>query len=269
MAQRRGGGLAAAALVLIVALPLLLQPEAASAQDLDDVDNEETADIDPGFSGFWVDEEIQPALDAVLARDALSTSREVEEWQSIHDEKSGPDPGNAMLGGLRQFFRDLGRVISYVVEFGLWIGLGLLLLLVFAIRRYWLPYLMAGTRGSAPAGEAPVLLAGEAVSVQSLPADIPAEVATLWRGGARRQALSLLYRGSVYAAVTQHGVRLPPSATEGSCVTALDEQAEPDQAAYFRKVVDAWIRLAYGNREPEDDVLALCGEWSLFYRNVT
>jgi hypothetical protein len=110
------------------------------------------------------------------------------------------------------------------------------------------------------------MLASGELSAETLPEDIPGEVMRLWQTGKKRMALSLLYRGSVFAAVTQHGVRIPPSATEGVCVNAIGMQTNERQSDYFRRVVAAWIRCAYGFREPDDDAIQpLCSEWQQHY----
>jgi hypothetical protein len=88
----------------------------------------------------------------------------------------------------------------------------------------------------------------------------------LWRDGRSREALSLLYRGSVFFAVSRHGVRLPPSATEDMCIAAVERQVERPQAAFFRKLVTAWTWCAYGSLEPDHEVVTqLCMEWPRYY----
>ncbi len=52
--------------------------------------------------------------------------------------------------------------------------------------------------------------------------------------------------------VDRYGVRLPPSATEGACLKAVNAQAADNQSDYFRELVNAWIPLAYGARRPSD-----------------
>ena len=111
------------------------------------------------------------------------------------------------------------------------------------------------------------MLAGGEVTEASLPDNIPAEARRLWSAGQRREAMSLLYRGSVFAAVHQHGVRLPTSATEGDCLKAVAGQSSDHQTAFFRRLVSAWLWCAYGAHNPDDSLVqVLCDEWPAIYR---
>lgn len=267
MIQRRAAGLTTAILLATFLVPALLITDSVDAQESAPEEYSEPVSGDPGFSGFWTEEEIAPALGAVLGNDALETSRTVEEWQSIEPADPAPDAG----GSSRAFFRFLeafGRFMSFVVEFGLWILVALLLVLIYTTRSQWMPFL--GLSTPARRASTRVMLASGELSAETLPDDIPGEVMRLWRTGSKRMALSLLYRGSVFAAVTQHGVRIPPSATEGVCVDAIGSQTGEQQADYFRRVVATWIRCAYGYQDPADDVIQpLCKEWQQHYGGVT
>ena len=88
----------------------------------------------------------------------------------------------------------------------------------------------------------------------------------LWRQGNAREALSLLYRGSVFGAVHRHGVRLPKSATEGDCISAVDEQTAESHASFFSRVAYAWVWCAYGSTAPAEAAMeAMCSEWPAHY----
>jgi hypothetical protein len=268
MVHRRTNPLAAAVIVCALVLAPVLLPGAARAQEPSAQDTEQAAPSDPGFSGYWSDDEIRPAIESVMAGDALKTTREVSEWRAIEPVKTDPDSGRDLEEWWIELMQDLGRILSFIVDFSLWIAIAAGLCLLFATRKRWLPSLQPG----APARRriSRVSLAGGDLSAADLPDDIPAEVLRLWRKGERRNALSLLYRGSVFAAVSEHGVRLPPSATEGVCIVAVSKQTGQEQAGYFSRVVRAWIRCAYASDEPGDDtVLPLCEEWSRYYGRAT
>ena len=152
------------------------------------------------------------------------------------------------------------KLVSKLLEFGLWIVVAILLIIVFLTRDRWLPYL--GLPGYTPPAERRIFLAGGELTADQLPDDIVGAVLDAWRAGHKREALSLLYQGSVFAAVREHGVRLPRSATEGACVRAVSAQTDAERARFFRRVVSVWVRCAYGNQEPGDDaVIPLCDEW--------
>lgn len=264
MVQRRQG-LATAALLLICILstPFLVQPATAQEEPANDV----AVETDPGFAGFWSEEEIRPALDVVLQSEALNQWEKSERWQKI-DKATVDEDGFELGSGWAQFFNAVALFLATLVEFGLWLGLAGLLLLLFATRQHWLPYLNLDFATTVPRQR--VFLAGGEVTAASLPDDVPGEAMRRWREGRHREALSLLYRGAVFAAVRRYGVRLPQSATEGDCIDAVSKQTAASHADYFRSVVAAWMWCAYASHKPDEPaVKTLCDQWSEHYGSAT
>lgn len=265
MVQRRAKCAVSAALTLLMlAVPAALLPAGNVAAAPRDGQQDARGVADPLIARDWSDDEVRPALDKVVASDALKTTREVEVWQAIEANDDVRDGDSALWKWWINRMEEFAHVLSFIVEFGLWILVAVLAGLVFATRKRWLPYLVRRPRLARKVTR--ISLAGGELSAEELPDDIPAEVLRLWRRGAKRQALSLLYRGSVFAAVSQHGVRLPPSATEGVCLREVNEQGNAEQSSYFSRVVAAWMQCAYAFREPGDDtLLPLCQEWLQHY----
>ena len=260
MVQRRAGTVAAAALLAMLIIPPLVSPTPAYAQEPEAAETEQPTEDDPGFVGFWTDDEVSVAMEAILASDALNTTEETEEWQRRRDVEPEPDTEEKDMSALDAALERLFNVISMTIEFGLWITVAVVILIIFLMRNRWLPYVGFET-SSRPAARK-IYLAGGELTADQLPDDIVAEVQKAWRAGRKREALSLLYRGSVFAAVTEHGVRLPRSATEGACIRAVAAQTDNACSGFFRRVVHVWVRCAYGNQDPSDDaVLPLCSEW--------
>ena len=71
-----------------------------------------------------------------------------------------------------------------------------------------------------------------------------AAAAALAREGKLREALGLLYRGSLSELVHKRGVQLLASHTEGEAVRLA-------KLAYFGALVDAWQQCAYARRMPQ------------------
>lgn len=251
MVQRRSSGLTATAIALLAIVPLAFAPGPALAQE-----------DDPGFSGFWDEQETRAALDTALQNEALSTTQANEVWRRINGDQDEDDEiaDSSSTSWFTDFVRGIGKFFSVLVEFALWIFVAILIGLVFITRRYWLPYV--GFSLPERTTRRRVMLSSGEVKAESLPSDIPAEVSRLWRNNRKRDALSLLYRGTVFAAVANHGVRLPASATEGLCLEAVHQQTDSGRAGFFARVVNAWVPCAYGFRNPGDDeVHALCADW--------
>ncbi|MEM8814214.1 MAG: DUF4129 domain-containing protein [Pseudomonadota bacterium] len=259
--RRMVGKRAPAAVAVLLAVGFLggLGGSAAYAQ--------ESAEGDPGFSGFWDGEEVADELDAVFESDALRQTEERESWvrKNPPEQRDRSSQRDSAFSG---FIEALSKFFALLVEFGLWILVALLLGLLFLNRHYWLPYLLSGSRPKARRQR--VMLATGEVSADVLPDDVPGTVRALWQQGEEREALSLLYRASVYALVDRHGVRLPVSATEGACLAAVAKQTDQRRSHFFRRIVDAWVLLAYGARRPAaDEVERLCAAWPQQYGEVS
>ncbi len=259
LVQRRSAAAVTGIALAFLLLPLLMLPYSAVAQE--NTEAPVPPREDKGFVGYWNDEEARTAVDAALSDEALKRHQETEVWRRINandnneistDQSSSNPFLKALLG--------IGKFFSYIIEFGLWILLAAVLWLLFATRDRWLPYIGFGLPKRQKIQR--IVLSGGEVTAESLPADIPGEVVRLWRGGRKRNALSLLYRGSVFAAVARYGVRVPESATEGLCLTAVADQASSGQSDYFARIVRAWILCAYGLRNPDEStVMSMCSEW--------
>lgn len=95
-----------------------------------------------------------------------------------------------------------------------------------------------------------------------LPDDLAGATRRLWRGGKRREALALLYRGCVeQVAAASHG-DVPDDATEAECLRrarALDNETHRQRAV---TIVRTWQYAAYADRFPSDnEVDALLTGW--------
>ena len=262
MVNRRGAAATATAVLAAVGLAtsLALTPGAALAQEETPDDN--YSEVDTGFVGYWEDAEINEALEKVAASDELETFQEDMVWRrkDANDPEPADEPSDLDLG----FLAEIGKILSIFVELWLWLVVVGLLILLYMTRDLWLPYL-EDLRTPKAKPRRVILSSGE-ITADVLPSDIPTEVRRLWQAGKKRDALSLLFRGSVFYVVTEHGVRVPPSATEGACVKAVKAHSGEELSSYFEKVVMAWVWLAYGSREPADEQLqSLCDDWSRHY----
>jgi hypothetical protein len=215
------------------------------------------------FSGHWSDDEIAPAIKAIEQDEDLQSSATVERRQLIVTPDEVED-AQLDIGWWQDLLHVTGESLSILIEISLWLILAALLLLLLLTRDRWLVYF--GYERHARAARQRVIIAGGEVTAESLPDDLPGEVRRLWLLGRHREALSLLYRASVFSAVTRHGVHLPRGATESDCIVAVDAVSQPQRAAFFRRIVRAWVRCAYGFAPPDDaEVLPLLSDWQEHY----
>ncbi|MCG6117991.1 MAG: DUF4129 domain-containing protein [Aquimonas sp.] len=152
------------------------------------------------------------------------------------------------------------RVIAFLLENALWLGMGVLLALLLLNYRRWLPALERLLPGAVPALPEFETLA-EARGMQ-LPDDLPAAVRALWRQGRVRPALALFYAGSVQKLEQMLGEPLPPGATEADCLRRARRLRGHAFAPVFGQVVQLWQACAYAARSPsEAELEALLAAW--------
>lgn len=199
---------------------------------------------DPGF---------RKAVERAYQDSLLRPKRKQSQWQLRDRDRKTPPP-NALP------FPWLAKAFGFIGEFGLWLLLGALLVLLAVTAKRWWPWLRNGLRiVEVPS---PVEVA-EATLPDVLPEDIAAAARRLWREGRPRRALALLYRASVEAMATRADVVLVPGATESECLRASRRMPDVQDRDAFSRVVRVWQYAAYAQRLPaEGDFESLLGDLS-------
>jgi len=168
-----------------------------------------------------------------------------------------------MIGGFMQGFAGLGEII-------LW-GIGLLVVayLIYQISRNgsWMQAITNGKKGKKRV--LPTRLFGLDVTPESLPDDIVAEALLKMTAGELRQALSLLYRGTLVRLISEHQLDIPDSATEGECLKLVQHCRGQNEADYFGRLTRTWLVTAYAHTPPDAGVIEkLCTDWRKVYGHV-
>ncbi|MBB5033526.1 DUF4129 domain-containing protein [Prosthecobacter vanneervenii] len=148
------------------------------------------------------------------------------------------------------------------------IGKGLFWLLLIGLTS-WLVYYLVRNRHlfiSRSASRAPVrapkVLMGMNITRESLPDDIVAAARAAWATGDGKEALSLLYRGSLSWLVNRRRVPISDSDTEEDCLMQVIQAGEKPEAEYFRQLTGAWVQVAYALLPVSDaEMGALCDQW--------
>ncbi|NQZ06974.1 MAG: hypothetical protein HRT35_07415 [Algicola sp.] len=136
--------------------------------------------------------------------------------------------------------------------------------------RDWLLQFAPSKQNRSTASEPPTSVFGLDIDQDSMPDDPAAHAKTLWQQGDKRQALSLLYRGSLLKLVTQNHLEVHDSFTEGECVAQVKQNAQPDTAEYFELLTKNWQRLAYASIMPEEDIMnRLFDQWHQVFAEVS
>jgi hypothetical protein len=197
-------------------------------------------------------------IEEVLADEAFDEEQTIEVWlpkDRDEGEEQTEQEAPAWLAAL-------GRALAYVAELLLWLGAAALLLIVFLNRER----LMAAWRGLSRDHQAqrstPKTAFGLDITPESLPEDIAGSAWRRWQAGQHREALSLLYRGTLAALVHDHAVDIPEGATEGELLRDCRGRLAPGPFELLARLTESWQRIAYAHRRPEDaQVEALCREW--------
>lgn len=202
------------------------------------------------------DRRFRKAADQAYRDPALDRRLVQSNWERRNPEQEKPrepaDRDNALLAGI-------GNVLAFVGEWGLWLVVGVLVLVLLATARYWWPWMRGIARGPVATPDAPQTDA--LVLPEALPDDIATVARRLWREGRPRHALALLYRASVDSMSQRADIVLPPGATEAECLRASRRMPQAEDRQSFARMVRTWQYAAYAERLPaEDEFDALVGE---------
>ncbi len=199
------------------------------------------------------------SIATVLANPAFAQSAEVTRW--VRNDPSEPPafPEHSHL------WQGIVEMAAMLLQGALWLMLivGLMVLVVYWLRR-------KPSRASTKAGQAALPSApgaGVTLTAGRLPEDIPAAALAAWREGSVREALSLLYRGSLIAASERYEVRVTMAATEGDVLTVAQSRLPTTIMDYLTRLTLVWQASAYAHRNPpQAEFVALCGDFGLWQR---
>ncbi|HAL73337.1 MAG TPA: hypothetical protein DCP71_16370, partial [Verrucomicrobiales bacterium] len=226
--------LAAAALALLLLLPVALQAQQTP----------------PGQTT----EEVETALQEILAKPEFKEhSRTQQLWIPNGAKETGTQ------GSMRGDPRWLGWLFYGIVSAVVAIFLG------WGIR--WLilnKHLFRGGAGRVKVTQenGPRVVMGLDITSESLPGDIVKAARTAWAKGQLREALSLLYRGSLSRLVEQRRLPIRDSDTEDDCLLQVAGLGDAAVTDFFRPLTLAWVRAAYAGQEAgETEFEILCRTW--------
>jgi hypothetical protein len=234
--------LAAAALLLLLPVLGLVQPDAANAAPVSR-------------------EEAHALIGEVLAGDDFGRKHKVMRWVYAGAKERNADwrPPDWLADLLQRIGRG-ADLAAGPLKWGLILVAAVLGALVLRRILHDLP-LRAGRRRR-PADES---AQSESLGVPTgaeLPADVPAAVRDLIAGGELRSALALLYAASLALLQGRHGLEIPESATELEFLTLVRRARPPAEATLIEHLVRAWQRLAYAHRTPDPAELdGLLRDW--------
>jgi len=208
------------------------------------------------------DSPVKQALAEALQEPELRVCQVQQRWGWREDKRVKP-PERAL--------RDprLAQRFAAVIEMLLWFTLGLSIV----VAVWWLwrraPRTLARARHHvAQAG--PGFVQGRDEMTVPPDARLGDAAWRLWIEGQPREALRMLYQGSLAGLATQRGLPVRTSATEDECLRlAAAQLADPELLCFLRRLTRAWQATAYAHRLPDEiDARDLCTEWSRHFATV-
>ncbi|TLM79123.1 DUF4129 domain-containing protein [Microbulbifer harenosus] len=165
-------------------------------------------------------------------------------------------------------------LIAGIIELILWIlAVGICVWLLWNYRQQLRALLGQHPRKKVVETRRPETLFGLDLRRESLPDDITAEVLRLWRAGAEREALGLLYRASLSDLISRYDCPFQDHHTEAECAHLVRDEAQQDPrlhpalVQFFGLLTATWQRLAYAHKAPANAQLeALCAQWQQVFR---
>jgi len=231
------------AVAVLLALAFLLPGLVGAAEKLISPPNEKAATVEVS--------EAKQALQEVLKEEEF---KEHEMTTSVWVYEGSPSRGGP--GAL-----DLMSIILTVLGYG-----GLAFAIGWLI--WWLVQnqhlFMSGGRAVRARVESagPRVVMGLDIARENLPDDIVTAARAAWNAGHFREALSLLYRGSLSRLVEHRRLPIRDSDTEDDCLMKVAEVADAPVTSFFRQLTLLWVRAAYAGKEAmPDEFDALCRTW--------
>jgi hypothetical protein len=163
-----------------------------------------------------------------------------------------------------------GQWFAATVETLLWFAVGLFI----AVAGWWLwrhaPGAFSQARQRAVKSGSPLVQGRDEVTVPP-DAGLGDTAWQLWSEGQPREALRMLYQGSLAGLATWHSLPVRPSATEVECLRlATAHLTDPELLGFMRRLTRAWQAIAYAHRVPDaTEAHGLCAEWPQHFAKAT
>lgn len=141
--------------------------------------------------------------------------------------------------------------LEEALRLAMWVFGGLIVVYVLLNLHRWVKVRGVAAPRKRREPPAPAIVSGLDIRPASMPGDVAAEAARLWREGAGRGALALLYRSALSRLVHGHAVPIRGASTEKECVALSARTLPPASAAFFAGLVGAWQLAAYGGSLPD------------------
>lgn len=237
----------------------------------------------------WVPEVSESRQDINISKSVIEDIKSKEPFINIQQKKIWDFDDEEEIDDLSDtdylWLTDLFGLIAMVVEAALWVIPVLLVLYIYRYREYCMN-LLQGKGFKRQQSDIPETLFGLDIRQQSLPDNIEQVAKELWQQKKFRDAVSLLYRGSLSSLFKQYKFELSPGATEQDCIRQIEiidkvksdiVSSNPDsiknnsseavnglqRIEHFKRLSRVWIEIAYAHRLPSESIfMSVCNGWN-------
>lgn len=201
----------------------------------------------------------------VLASEDFGKKETVTRWR-LRDPDPGEDEGSESNPDMIPPLAKLGNVVAKAIEIVFWIGTaGLIAVALLYIAKNSGPIQDLIKQLRRRKIDVPIVIGSLALKPDELPSDIEAHARQAWVASQHREALSLLYRGSILRLLAL-GVRLPNSATEGDVLVHAQDVLQAASYEALKGITETWQVLAYGHRVPASETFEqLCQQYRMAF----
>jgi hypothetical protein len=199
---------------------------------------------------------VKTTITEVLAQKVFGEKETRYHW--VSKKKEDTKPASPWSEIWKQLFTYLAvlmkKIIPYLARYGefiLWCGMGILIafLLLKSVRlREWLS---GNAFISTGRPEQSQVMFGMDLRPESLPDNVGRSCFLLLDDGRTREAISLLYRGTLSGLIHRGHLDIHPSSTEKECSGEVRRHRPAPEASFFDRLTGLWIYIAYGHRKPE------------------
>lgn len=195
-------------------------------------------------------EESAHVIKEVMNNEHLRQEEVVQRLKWIdEDDKEEPTKDTTNPAWLNSF----SSFIAALVEYSLWILVGIGIIALYIYRKQWMPLLVRVPDEVEPLR--PDIMFGMDLRKESLPDDPASAAKALWQEGKVRDALSLLYRCALAQLINQDKLPLEHSHTEGDILKLSQPLLVEQRHQYLQKLTQSWVKVAYAHELPSETAI--------------
>lgn len=200
------------------------------------------------------DQRMNDVSNKVLADPLLGGKTRAWRWMPKHPAASKPEEISVEKPVVQGDLAGAGLMVK-------WLLLALLIAAVAWLARFALQRWPSRQDDPAIARTTVSSAVQETSVAVAVPKGFGEQVHVLWRSGSRREALALLYRGTVERMATRLDEPVSPDATEADAIAGA-RRLDDDAGRRAIRIVRTWQYAAYADRYPSDEEMAvLLGGW--------